>query len=161
LKCLNCQKDAALVDSAFCPFCGKSLEKRTKLPAVSGIIAVISSALTFASGNILLISFWMQWTINNNMMAAVGRSALTLSWYSLVVGVFEIVLFGVGLFAGIAIMNKKFYKPSLLGLSLLLVCGIILTLPFENVNGWQAGLPIALLSLASIFLLVKSKADFH
>ena len=162
----------------------KPLEERSKFPATSGILTIICACLTFSFANIALISAWLTLNINNSISSGGGspsvpsvpffiyQSAITVSspvvtpllpfpLYELIVGSMGIVFFAFGIFAGVSTMNRRFFSPSIFGLSLLLFYGVFISLPIKSSIAWRIGLPITILSIISILLIQKSKSEFH
>jgi len=77
------------------------------------------------------------------------------------VGIFAIVTFAFGLFAGISSLNRRFVAPSIFGLSLLIFSGILISIPIESLTSWQVGLPITILSTIGIIFIAISKSEFY
>ena len=161
LKCPNCGT-ITNEDSDFCPSCGRTLIKRTKFPLVAGIFAIIGSCLAFISGTVLLIGAWLQFNVNNQIFLHNHSGPyLPFPTYFLSLGIFAIVTFAFGLFAGIAAVNRKFVKPTIFGLSLLTISGVLISAPINSSTSWQIGSTITLLSVMSIISIMKSKPEFH
>jgi len=80
--------------------------------------------------------------------------------YFLSFGVFAIATFAFGLVAGMSAINRKFFVFSIFGVSLLTVCGILVSIPFDSSTSWEIGSPIMALSLVSAVLIARSKTEF-
>ena len=159
MKCPKCGSTAT-DDSVFCSTCGSPLQKRTRIPLAAGIIAIISSCLTLEAGNVLLIGASLEFNLNYQIHLHGGGPSLPFPAYFLSVGIFAIVTFAFGLFAGVSAVNRRFVKPAILGLGLLTISGVLITVPFDGSTSWEIGLPITFLSVLSIFFILMSKLEF-
>lgn len=157
MKCPYC-KHESVKDSSFCQSCGKSLNKVTNYLVVAGILAIISSCLLFAYGVIQLTAAWLEFNINNQISLHVGGPLLPYPTYFLSEGIFAIVIFAFGLSAGISAISRKFIRFSVIGTSLMVFSGVLVSLPIESSTSWQAGVPIALLAALGLILIAISKS---
>jgi energy-converting hydrogenase Eha subunit A len=112
---------------------------------MAGVITVIGSCIAFAFGIISLTVAWLYIGINDQIRLHVGGPYLQFPTYYLSIGILAIIMAAFGLFAGIALVNKKFFNLSLFGSGSLLFCGVLITIPFESTLSWQAGLPVIFL----------------
>ena len=160
MKCPNCGNDN-INESNFCSSCGSSLQKKTKIPLIAGILAIISSCLAFNAGDLLLLIAWIVFNENAETLRLGGTRAQLFPFpaYVVYVGIFGIAAFVFGLSAGVLLINKKFLRMSMLGLTLLTIFGIVVTMPI--LGNWEMGSPMILLSAVSIYLTAKSKTEFH
>jgi len=126
-------------------------------------MAIISSCLSILAGTVMLVGAWLEFNINNQIYLHHGGPLLPFPTYFLSIGILSIVTFALGLFAGLATINRKFIMPSTIGVSLLAIVGIIICIPVNGTtnSSWEIGLPIAILAIASLVLITKSKPEFR
>ena len=160
MKCPNCGNDVS-EDSDFCSNCGKSIRKRKIYPLTAGILAIIGSCLTFFIGILLLIIASIEVQERQFNYSHGLNTAPPFPTYFLLIGIFAVVTFAFGLFAGLAAVNRKYVTPAIFGLSLLTASGILISLPINSSATWELGLPIILLSVLSTVFVVISKSEFH
>ena len=130
----------------------KVSQKRTPLPIVAGILTIIGSCLAIAISILYLsaasTSFGYRPGYINGFNAYFE--------YYLATGIFGAISFTFGLASGIFLLRCKRMAFSLFGLTLLLACGVMMSIPL-----FFFGLPILVLSILSVIFVAISKAEFN
>jgi hypothetical protein len=138
-------------------------QKRTLFPSAAGILTIAASLSTLAVSVMLLQDVWM----SSTYVIVHARQPLYASFvYFLAVGIFGVISFPFGLTSGIFFWVRKRKQYSIIGLSLITTCGILILLSFFIVDlpillASLFGLPIFLPSVLAIIFIAVSKAEFN
>jgi len=106
------------------------------LLATAGVLTIIASCMSLFLGIFGVVSGYV---------------------YFEYVGIFGILSFAFGLAAGISALKKKMFILSILGISLLIVSGILFSSPIDGNSVWEIGLAITILSILSIVFVAKAR----
>ncbi len=116
------------------------------LPIIAGILTIIASCMSLLLGIFGVISVYVYFEyvgVYGILAFAFGLTAAILSLKS-------------GLTAGKLILKKKIFGLSMVGVSLLIVSGILFSVPLDGNSVWEIGLAIAILSILSIVFIAKA-----
>jgi hypothetical protein len=120
------------------------MRKRSAFPTAGGILAIIGSCIAIITG--------------------IAGLASATGYYNdfgayMIMGIFGILAFAFGLTAGILTLKRRVFALAIIGISLLLVSGVITSIAIPYA-GWIFGLPIAILSILAIIFTAISKREF-
>ncbi len=147
MECPTCRKIALNEDAAYCPYCSKpmKLHKRTPLPIVAGVLSTIGSSIVVIAAIMALISSLFYLIISYDYTISISFT----SGFLLLIGIFSIIAFAFGLTGGVSIFKRTNIVTSFIGLSLLLVAGILLSVSYL----WIADLTNELFPLSPIWII--------
>jgi hypothetical protein len=155
MKYANCGKKVTNEDLVLCPNCAKpikALRKRTLFPKTAGILTITGSVLAIAISMLYLSAASISLGYRPGYINGLNEYYL----YYLATGIFGTISFPFGLTSGIFALKHKRLAFSIFGLSLLITCGVMMSIPL-----FIFGLPILVLSILSIIFVVISKTEFN
>lgn len=131
-------------------------QKRTVFPIAAGVLTIIAACISIIVGILGMFAF------------GISRDYFTRAYnYTyFFVGIFGILGFVSGLEGGIFSIRRKSFKLSIIGASLILLCGfgIMLVLAPLRYGSWVPsllfGLPIVFLSVLGVIFTNISKGEF-
>ena len=143
----------------------KEPQKRTLFPRAAGILSIAASLITIYVSAMLIHGVLLTWEFTHAYYYDWRILGVSFFYY-LATGVFGVISFFFGLTSGIFASERKRIKFSLLGLSLLITCGVMIFLSFFILGSSILlvsifGLPILVPSVLSIIFVAKSKAEFN
>lgn len=146
MNCPNCGKEVPNQDAIFCPYCAKPIrmaQKRTGFPTASGVLTIIGSCIAILYGILGLIDASLNY-YNSGPYA--------------IVGIFGILAFAFGLTGGILTLRRKVFVLAIIGISLVLISGIIISVAIPI--GFIFGIPVMILSILGLIFTSISKREF-
>jgi hypothetical protein len=117
------------------------------LPIIAGILTIIASCTSLLLGIFGVISVYVYFEY-------VGVYGILAFAFGLTTA---ILLLKSGLTAGKLILKKKIFGLSMVGASLLIVSGILFSVPLDGNSVWEIGLAIVILSILSIVFIAKTE----
>lgn len=173
LNCPHCDEEIVYEDATFCPKCGKSLaseedieqntvdtqQKRTELGLAAAILTIVSATFIASTGYLGTYQY-------QSLLDYYGSSMASEFLGFLIFGILGIISAAFALVGSMFILQRKRFKISMLGaiFPLVSVIGTYITIQ-QYAYGFTDTLLFALpnvliLTIMSILLLVKSKAEF-
>ena len=164
MKCAKCGKEILDEESSFCAYCGNPFDSKVKsadLTTGAGILATIAGTFSAAVGTIGIVTYHS----SVSYYASLGYDTSTYMGF-LLLGVFALISSVFGVAGGMLALTRKRFKFSVLGILLVLASALFTFIVIEQ---YQYGytdiimlseISIAVFSLASAILVVKSKNEF-
>jgi len=170
LKCSNCGKEVTNEDAVFCPYCAKSfkeIHKNTPLPIAAGVLTTLSSCIIVVAGILSLVSSLFFLVISYDYKISISF----VSGFLLFTGILGIISFAFGLTGGVSFLKRTRIITSTVGLSLLIVSGILFSVGYIWIAGlsndffsmsliWIAGIIASILSIIGLVFVAVSRAEF-
>ena len=177
MNCPYCDNELVDEDAPFCPKCGKSLapegeleqisvgvpRKQTDLVLAAALLTIIAAAFIASGGSLYLDQY------NVVILNLIYYAPLTASDFLgfLLIGILRIVLIVPALIGSIFMLSRKRFKISILG-AVFPIVSVLLTFIIAELiyNYGYTGITIFLdetpliISIVSVMLLLKSKAEF-
>ena len=170
LFCPNCGKEIEDKNAIYCPYCAKSIippfremivGKHTGFPIAAGVLAIVAACISIFLGivGIMIFAYWSGYYYYS------GYYGMTNYWF-VVMGVFGILAFGLGLSGGIFTLRRSQFALSIIGESLVLLSAFVTMISFVVagygawITGLLFGLPAMILSILSIIFTGISKKEF-
>jgi hypothetical protein len=164
LNCAKCGKEILDEESSFCAYCGNPFDSKVKsadLATGAGILATIAGTFSAAVGTIGIVTYYS----SVSYYASLGYDTSTYMGF-LLLGVFALISSVFGVAGGMLALTRKRFKFSVLGILLVLASVLFTLIVIEQ---YQYGytdiimlseISIAVFSIASAILVVKSKKEF-
>jgi hypothetical protein len=147
LQCPTCGKESPIENAVYCSFCSKPLKlhKRTPLPIAAGVLTTLGSSIVIIAAVMALVSSLFYLIIGYDFKISISFT----SGYLLFIGVLGIIAFAFGLGGGISIFKRTNIVTSIVGLSLLIASGIMLSVSYI----WTADLTNSLFPMSPIWII--------
>lgn len=165
--CSKCGKKLAF-DANFCPDCGAVTKRelvtekpKSGLVIAAGILVIIAAYIGAIAGVI-----YLQGSLATLSSGGVPSPFLFFYQTLVVVGFIDLVGFVFGLAAGIQSMRRKHFGFAAVGISILLLAGVLnfyaVGAPYGSgiAVALQLGAPVVILSLLGLILVVIRKQEF-
>ena len=160
MNCTNCGEQIKDENALFCSYCANRLhfaKKRSGLQIAAGVLTIIGACISISVGLIGLVPFVLFF-----------RTPLIYGSisYFLAMGIFCVFAFAFGLMSGIFTLRRKHFKLSIIGVSLVLASGFVITMSFGElgssalVSGLAFGIPVVVLSLLGLIFAAISRNEF-
>jgi len=132
---------------------------KTGFPIAGGILTIIAASITFFVASLAvveIVSCVSAYYIGQNIAYVI---------FVVFVGIWSFLAFGLGLAGGIFSIRRSHFALSIVGISLLLVTGLVSILEFGILgSGWSSGMimgiPIIILTILSLIFVGVSKNEF-
>lgn len=160
MNCPNCGEEVRDEDALFCQYCANRLKlpkKRSGFQIAAGVLTIIGACISISIGLLWLVAFAMYFR---------AYSLSSPTSYFLVMGIFNIIAFALGLMSGIFTLRRKHFALSMIGVSLVLVSGFVIIRSFEAMEyealmGYLVfGAPVVILSLLGLIFAAISRSYF-
>jgi len=149
ITCSHC--DEIIKDAKdFCPNCGSSLlhqRKKTGKPIAGGILIILAATFCLVASIIVLIF---------KLLTYIGfDSHLTYNWWMVIIVIFEIWGFSIGLASGIYSMKRTHFPVTIIGASFVIVAACL-----DFLGTFFLGVVILILGIIGTILIAVSKKEF-
>ena len=153
---IQCSKCGKLVEAGknFCPNCGNTItenQQKTGNPIVGGILLIIAAVFCLVASIFAL--FLRSYTYNYDYY---GGGFSYFNWWILIVVIFEIWGFAIGLAGGIFSLKRNHFSIAIIGASFVLVAGC-----FDFIGTFILGIIILILGILSTIFIALSKNEFR
>ncbi len=176
MNCPYCDNEIVSEDATFCPKCEKSLapeeemqqesievqQKQPELVLVAAMLTIIAAAFTASMGYLGVDQYI---TVVSNLSMYPGSTASELLGF-LIFGILRLITSALALTGSIFMLQRKQFKISMIGAILPLVSVFGTYIIIQQYNyGYISILqitepPVLIMTIMSIMMLFKSKAEF-
>jgi hypothetical protein len=169
MQCPTCGKESSTNDAIYCPYCSKPLKlhKRTPLPIAAGVLTTIGSSIIIIAAVLSVISSLFYLIISYDYKISISFT----SGYLLFIGVLGIIAFAFGLGGGVSIFKRTTIVTSIVGLSLMIASGVMLSASYIWIADltnplfpmspiWIIGILTIILSILGLIFVAISRKEF-
>ncbi len=157
MNCPNCGEVIKDEFALFCPYCANRLsvaKKRSGFQITAAVLTIVGACFTLSAGLFGLMPF----------MTVLGRPTFFGSFgYLLIMGLFDILSFHLGLVSGLFTLRRRHFWWSIIGASSVLASGFVTITLFGTVTsvvGFVFGSPIIILALLGLIFVAVSRNEF-